>query len=153
MPSLVEQLTRPGKRDAVVRDSVQVLDQEVSDKSGLSGMAVKATFALVKGLAPDFMYQAVDGLLDDFVRQVEPFYLRWVADPARPTARAFFVANGSAVADSLLSITDGRASRSKHKHLVSAYQKLRPKGKEHVVAAMPRLGDLIERQSRELRGV
>ena len=65
MPSLVEQLTRPGKRDAVVRDSVQVIDQEVSDKSGLSGMAVKATFALVKGLEPDFMYQAVDGLLED----------------------------------------------------------------------------------------
>lgn len=140
-------LSQPGKRDAVVRDCERVLDAEVHDKGGLSGLAVKGAFAMVKKLQPDFVPRAVDGLLDDFVRAVEPFYDRWKANPAGQKLSQYFVANGSAISDALLAITDERARKNKHGTVVSAYGKLRPKGKEHVMAAMKRVGELFERHS------
>jgi hypothetical protein len=54
------------------------------------------------------------------------------------------------VAEALLSITDQRARQSVNKRLVQAYNKLRPKGREHVVAAMPRVGELIQKHAETL---
>ncbi len=147
--SLVEQLTQPGKRQAIVRDAAQVLDAEVADKRGLSGVAVKGAFKVVRGLKPGFIPDTIDALLDDFVKQVEPFFDSWKAKGTGTLAQ-HFVANGPAVADSLLFITDERARKSPHKTLVKTYGKLRPKGKEHVVASMPRVGALIEKHAKDL---
>lgn len=149
---LSEALKKPGKREAVVRDCVKVLDAEVGDKSGLSGIAVKAAFAVVKGFQPDFIPRVIDGLLDDFLKQVEPFYTQWAANPAGRSLADHFVAFGPTIADRLLVITDDRARHSKLKAIVATYERLRPKGKEHVVAAMRRIGDLVDRHTRELRG-
>lgn len=147
--SLVEQLTQPGKRGAIVRDAAVVLDAEVADKRGFSGVAVKGAFKVVRGLKPGFIPDTIDALLDDFVKQVEPFYDSWKAAP-KGTLTQHFVANGPAVADSLLFITDERARKSPHKTLVKTYGKLRPMGKEHVTASMPRVGALIEKHTKDL---
>ena len=147
--SLKDHLTKPGMREQVIKDASKVLDAEVSDKSGFSGVAVKAGFKVVRGLQPDFVPKAIDALLDDFVAQIEPFYNDWKAG-GRGTLKEHFVANGPAVAHALLQITDARAAKNPHKTLVKTYEKLRPKAKEHVVAAMPRVGLLIERHSKDL---
>lgn len=147
--SLKEHLAQPGKREAIIQDATTVLNQEVADKRGITGVAVKAGFKVVRGLQPGFVPQAIDALLDDFVGKIEPFYDQWKSG-GTGTLRQHFVANGPAVADALLSITDGRAAKSPHKTLVKTYGKLRPKGKEHVVAAMPRVGDLIAKHTADL---
>lgn len=147
--SLKDHLTQPGKREQVIKDASKVLDAEVADKRGISGVAVKGAFKVVRGVKPGFIPDAIDGLLDDFVVQVTPFYNDWKAGAGGSLAD-FFVANGPAVANSLLKITDDRAASSPHKLLVKTYGKLRPKGKEHVVVAMPRVGALIERHTRDL---
>jgi hypothetical protein len=41
MPSLREQLGSGDKRSQFVEDGVKVLDQEVADKGGLGGIAIK----------------------------------------------------------------------------------------------------------------
>jgi hypothetical protein len=147
--SLLDHLTVAGKREQVIKDASKVLDAEVSDKSGITGIAVKGAFKVVRGLQPDFVPSAIDALLDDFVRQIEPFFNEWKAR-GKGSLRDHLVANGPKVADALLSITDDRAAKSKHRTLVKTYEKLRPRGKEHVVAAMPRVGALIERHTQDL---
>ncbi len=137
------------RRSNVVRDAERVLDAEVSDKTGLAGIAVKATFKVVKGLQPGFIPSAVDDLLEDFVRNIEPHWDAWRASK-ESSCGDYFVAHGAEVADSLLSVTDERAENTRHKPLKKAYLKLRPKGKEHVVAAMPRVGAMIERHTADL---
>lgn len=150
--SLAQKLLQdPTRRKAVINDATKVLEAEVASKSGMSGMAVKGVFKVIKNLQPGFIPKAIDDLLDEFVGRVEPFYDSWVADAGGRDLRGHFVQNGSAVADALLGVTDERAKHSKHKQLVKAYGKLRPKGKEHVTAAMPRVGELIDRQTRDLR--
>ncbi|MCO4768710.1 MAG: hypothetical protein KDA24_01675 [Deltaproteobacteria bacterium] len=142
--------TDPEKRAQVVRDAEKVLDAEVSDKRGLSGTLVKGTFKVVKNLQPGFVPRAVDDLLNDFVRSLEPIWETWAALEDDQSCKEYFVNNSDAVADALLGITDGRAENTRHKPLKKAYMKLRPKGKEHVVASMPRVGALIERHTSEL---
>jgi cytochrome P450 len=150
--SLAEKLTQdPVKRKQLIKDATKVLDAEVSGKSGISGLAVKGVFRVVKGFQPGFIPKAIDDLLDEFVTRIEPFYDSWVANPEGRDLRGHFVHHGSDVSDALLGVTDERAKHSKHKTLVKAYGKLRPRGKQHVQAAMPRVGEMIDRQTAEFR--
>ena len=143
--AIQDKLTDPIQRKAIVRDAEQVLRAEVSDKGGLSGVAVKATFRMVGGLKPGLIPMTIDALLDDFARAVDPFYKEWVANPQGRSCRQHLTSKATSVADALLSITDERAKKSDHRALVKAYSKLRPKGHQHVVAAIPRVSVLIEK--------
>ena len=52
-------------------------------------------------------------------------------------------ARAGQVSDALLTISDERAARSTNGTLKKTYEKLRPTGKKHVEAAVPRVGRLI----------
>ena len=67
MTTLRERLGSGEKRQQAIDDACRVLDEEVADKSGLGGIAVKAAYAVVKGIKPGFIRQAVDHLLDEFL--------------------------------------------------------------------------------------
>ena len=119
IPSLKEQVEQGNKRAAVIDDALQVLDAEVADKSGLSGMAVKGAFAVVKGIQPGFIRHVVDNLLDDFLDALNPIYQEAVA--AGKPAGKHLQANGGRVADALLGITDARAERAQRAHARNAH--------------------------------
>jgi len=143
MPTLNDILGSGAKRSAVVDDALRVLDEEVKDKGGLTGIAIKAAYGVVKGISPGFVREVVDGLLDDFLKCLEPLYQEAVAQGARPGAH--LRANAGRVADALLAVTDGRAARAQRPIVKSTYEKLRPTAKKHVETAAPRLGALLDR--------
>ncbi len=143
MPALKEILTAPEKRKEVIADCAKLLDEEVASKSGFSGLAVKAAFATVKALKPGIIPHAVDDLLDDFAEKIDPFYQK--AKETKQPTDAYIAGHADEVAESLLSITDGRAARTKHGTIKKAYEKLRPTGKKHTMEAMPRVGRLIQK--------
>ncbi|MFZ5480962.1 MAG: DUF6918 family protein [Myxococcota bacterium] len=144
MPSLTEALSDPTKRRRVVDDGVAMIDAEVADKGGLSGMAIKGAFAMVQKVRPGFVGGALNHLLDDFAKQVDPFWAECQAKREDP--RAFFVRRGGEVANALLAITDMRAKGATGP-VRSTYDKLRPQAVEHVKAAMPRLADLLKKHA------
>lgn len=145
MGSLVEVIKDAGRRRQVVDDAATLIDSEVHDKGGLSGMAIKAAYATVKGLRPGMIQMSLDALLDDFSAKVDPFWQQCVAEKAQP--RAFFTGRKSEIANALLGITDDRAKKSQHKVLKGAYEKLRPQAVEHIGVAMPRLADLVQKHA------
>ena len=63
MPTLKEILLVPGNRPKVIADCVKVIEEEVDAKSGLTGLAVKGAFAVVKAVKPGFVPEAVDHML------------------------------------------------------------------------------------------
>lgn len=142
---LKDQLLTPEKRPAVIGDCEKVIDEEVASKSGLSGLAVKAAFGMVKAVKPGIVRESVDGLLDDFVGRMEPFYTDFKAKGAGSTLEQYFTRRSSEVADALLGITDARAQRAKNATLKKAYEQLRPKGKQYVQDAMPRVARMVGR--------
>jgi hypothetical protein len=148
VPQLKDVLLQPGKRPQILNECEQLLDEEVASKGGLSGLAVKGAFKMVKAVKPGMIREAIDGLLDDFVARMEPFYGQWQAAGGGVSVADYFAGKSAEVADALLGITDERAARSKNGTLKKAYESLRPQGKKHVQEAMPRLGRMIERHSK-----
>ena len=143
MPTLTEMLLAPGNRPKVIADCTQLINEEVDSKGGLTGLAVKGAYALVKAVKPGFVTEAVDHMLDDFVKRLEPFWVDAQAknEPIGPLLNA----RAPQVADALLAISDERAARSANPSLKKAYEKLRPTGKKHVEQAVPRVGRLIQK--------
>jgi hypothetical protein len=141
MPTLKEILTVPGARPKVVADCTALVQEEVDSKGGLSGLAIKAAYAVVKAVKPGFITEALDHMLDDFADKLEPF---WVdAQAKNEPIGALMNGRAGEVADALLSISDARAARAKNQGAKKAYEKLRPTGKKHVESAVPRLGRMI----------
>lgn len=145
MSSLKEMLGTQPKRDAVIDDACRVLDQEVADKSGISGLAIKAAFKVVQGIKPGFIREVIDHLLNDFLDALNPMYQAALATGADTDRH--FVANAGSVADSLLAITDARVNDSSRSVIKKTYEKLRPTAKKQVEAAAPRLGALLKKHT------
>jgi hypothetical protein len=141
MSTLKEILLVPGNRPKVVADCTTLVQEEVDSKGGLSGLAIKAAYAVVKAVKPGFIGEAIDHMLDDFVGKLEPFWAD--AQAKNDPVAALMNARAGEVADALLSISDARAARAKNAGVKKAYEKLRPTGKKHVEAAVPRLGRMI----------
>lgn len=143
MGSLIDALTDESKKKEVVRDCCDLIDAEVKDKGGISGLAIKAGYGTVKGIKPGFVDKAVEDLLPEFAKALDPIYAD--AKTANKKVSDYFNENVSRVADALLSITDAKASRAKSGVAKSAYDKLRGSAKKNVEQAVPRLGRLIEK--------
>lgn len=143
--ALSDVLLSPDKRARVVDDCLVLIDQEVDDKGGLTGMVLKAGYKAVQGVKPGFVKAVVNDLLPDFAKGVEPVY-----DEAKAQNKSIaehLAAQKSRVADALLAITDRRADRTKFAIVKATYGQLRGTAKGHVEAAIPRLGRLIEKHA------
>jgi hypothetical protein len=124
----------------VVRDCEQIIDQEVSSK-GLTGIPIKAAYAVVKAIKPGFIPEVIEGLLDDFADRLDPMYQ--AAKSKNESVATYFNARVGEAAEALLGITDQRAQRAKNHVVGTAYQKLRPMAKKHTEAAIPRVSAMI----------
>jgi len=144
MSSLKEQLGTGEKRQQVIEDAIKVLDAEVADKGGLTGLAVKGGYKVVQGVRPGFVRDVVTGLLDEFLEAMDPLYQE-AKQKGRP-AGAYVLENKGRMAEGLLAVTDRKAQRAEGM-LKKAYDKLRPLAKGQVEAAAPRLSQLLEKHA------
>jgi hypothetical protein len=145
---LREQFQDPAVRSRILDDALGVVEAEVGDKGGLGGLAIKATFGLVKGVGAGFMHKALDKLFDEFIGCFEDPYQRAVNAGKSPGA--LIVTEKSKVASALLSITDAKVRRADNPLIQKAYDKLRPSAQKHVEDAAPRLAGLLDRHAQKL---
>ena len=146
MSTLQTILEDPARRTRIVKDCVDLVDSEVAAKGGLSGLAVKAPYAVVKALKPGIVTEMVDKLLDEFVATLEPLYAEHRAAPTG-TLSSFLNARASAVANALLGVTDRRAQGATHETLRKDYDKLRPTAVKHVEQAVPGIARVLEKNA------
>jgi hypothetical protein len=142
MSTLPEVLTSEAKKGVVVEDCCALIDAEVKDKGGISGLAIKAGYGAVKGVKPGFVKNVVSDLIPEFARVLDPIYQE--AKSASQSVSDYFSGHSSQVAEALLAITDEKAKNSKNSLVRGTYDKLRGSAKKNVEAAVPRLGKLIE---------
>jgi hypothetical protein len=145
METLKDALLEQSRRPAVVKDCERLIEDEVRAKSGIGGLAVKAGYKIVKKLKPGVIPETVDGLLDDFVAQLEPFFADSQAQDGH--IEPYFRGRDQEIANALLQITDRRAQRTRHKTLKKAYDKLRSTGVKHTAAAVPGIARLIAKNT------
>jgi hypothetical protein len=145
MPTLPEILTSNAKKAVVVDDCCSLIDAEVKDKGGISGLAIKAGYHAVKGVKPGFIKNVVTDLLPEFARVLDPIYQE--AKQTEKPIGEFFTVRSSDVAEALLALTDEKARHSKNGLVRGTYDKLRGTAKKNVEAAAPRVGKLIEQHA------
>ena len=142
--TLQEILLTPDNRPKVVADCQTLIDQEVSDKGGISGTAIKLAYKTVTTFASGIVHDAVDTLLPDFAAQLEPYWADFSASGGSEFGD-YLAKRGGEVSESLLSVTDARAASSQRAPIKKAYNTVRPSGVKSVEAALPRLGALIQK--------
>jgi hypothetical protein len=145
MPSLAELLTSDSKKSSVVEDCCAIIDAEVKDKGGISGLAIKAGYGAVKAIKPGFVRQVVSDLLPEFAKSLDPIYQDAIGE--KKAVAGYFSANASRVAEALLAITDAKAQRAGSGVVKGTYEKLRGSAKKNVEAAVPRLGEMVQKHT------
>ncbi|GAA4486425.1 hypothetical protein GCM10023094_42750 [Rhodococcus olei] len=144
--ALNETLLDPARLPAVVADVQELIDAEVSDKSGASGLALKTGYGAVKKVGPSIVPDAVEGLLPNFITRLEPFWQDF--GTAGGTGFGdFLTARSDEVADALLGVTDEKIEGTSKTAVKKVYSTLRPSAKKNVVEALPRLGALVEKHA------
>jgi len=143
---LAEKLLEASRRTRVVEAAVRLIDEEVKSKGGLSGIAVKGAYGVVKAVKLRFVPEVVDAMLDEWVERLEPFWNGWSADAGGKSFPQYVSGRKGDVAEALLGVTDGRAKNSRNGTVRRMYDKMRPTAKKHVEEAVPRLGQMVERE-------
>ncbi|ANS78730.1 hypothetical protein SGUI_1334 [Serinicoccus hydrothermalis] len=135
-------LLDPATRPRVVDALLVLADAEISTKKGISGTMLKTAFAGAKKASESNVRKGIDRILPGMARSLDPHYDAkgdvafgtYLSDPAR----------SGQVADELLAVADSAATRVEGNPLGKVYSSFRGKAKEHVVAALPRLGATLE---------
>ena len=140
--NLNDVLNDEAKRASITEDVCHLVDEQVGNQRGISGVAVKAGYKLVQGVKPGFVRNVVEALLPEFAAALEPF--REQAVTQGQSVASYFGAHSQEVAEALLAVTDGRAQASKHGSVKGAYGKLRGSARKNVERAVPGLGKIIE---------
>ena len=145
MPATLQEiLLAPETRPQVVSDCQALIEQQVSDVSGISGAAVKIAYKTVNTFIPGHIRHMVESMLPEMVEKLEPFW----ADFSASGGSAFgdyLAKHGDEVSEALLSVTDARGAASERPTIVKAYNKVRPSAAKHVTAALPAVGALVQK--------
>lgn len=140
MKTIAEGLQDPTLRAAVVADAAALVESEVASKRGLRGRALQAGFKAFRAVKPGILPEAVDKLLPHFAPAVDPFWEK-ARESGDPTG--WMKARDGDIADALLGVTDRMAEQAKHRVLRRIYKSLRGQARQHVVAAVPGLAQLM----------
>ena len=71
MATLVERLGVEPHREKVIADCVTLIDHQVKSRGGMSGIAVRASYATIKAIKRRFVPEVVDGLLDEWLGKLQ----------------------------------------------------------------------------------
>ena len=140
--TLAEILLAPDTQPKVIADCYLLIEQEVSDKSGVSGAAVKLAYKAVNTFRPGHIRHMVETLLPQMVDKLEPYW----ADFCTCGGSGFgdyLAKRGEEVSQTLLSVTDARAAASGRPVVIKAYGTVRGSAIKHVEGALPHVGDLV----------
>ena len=142
--SLSDVIADPQRKQALLTDGVSELEAELADHSGLAGIALRTGYKTVRKLRPGFIEQNVEKLMPMFATVVDPHI---VAGQEAGSVTGHFTAHADTIAEGLLGATDKRAAEASNNVAKKAYEKLRPRAKDNVIAGMPRLARLAERHA------
>jgi len=140
--TLQQILLAPDTQPKVIADCYLLIEQEVSDKSGVSGTAVKLAYKTVNTFMPGHVRYMVGKLLPDMVDKLEPYWADFNASGGSEFGD-YLAKRGEEVSEALLSVTDARAAASGRPTVIKAYGSVRGSAIKHIEAALPRVGDMV----------
>jgi hypothetical protein len=147
--TLSQQLLAEKTRPDVVEDLVEVVQQEVASKKGVSGAALKAGYGAASRVVPNLTERGLDKLLPDLARALDPFWADFETSGGADFGR-YLSDHHTEVSAALLTVTDAKVAGTGREPVKKAYKALRGKADGHVQAALPRVGAALERHAERL---
>ena len=140
--TLQQILLAPDIQPNVVTDCYALIEQQISEKSGVSGTAVKLAYKTASTFAPGHIQHIIDTLLPGMADQLQPFWADFNASGGSQFGD-YLAKHGDAVSEAMLAVTDARAKASRRAVIQRAYGTVRGGAAKHVQAALPRVGDRV----------
>jgi hypothetical protein len=145
MPATLQEiLLAPDTQPTVLKDCYALIEQQLSELSGVSGTAVKLAYKAVNAFAPGYYHERVEELLPQFVDQLEPYWADFTTSGGAEFGD-YLAKRSNEVSESLLSITDAMAGKSDKPVIIKAYRTVRGGASKHIEAALPRVGDMVQK--------
>jgi hypothetical protein len=145
--TLQEILLAPEVKPHVVDDCNDLIAQEVGDKSGVSGAALKLAYKTATTFAPGHVRHMIDTLLPNMAIDLQPFWADFNASGGGDFGD-YLAKRGDEVAEAMLAVSDARAAASNRPVIVKAYRSVRGGAAKNIQAALPRVGDLVLKYAR-----
>jgi hypothetical protein len=142
--TLRQVLLAPDTQPQVITDCFALIEQELEDKSGASGAALRMAYKTVTNFKPGYLRRTLKDMLPEIVDRLEPYWADFRASGGADFG-GYLAKHGEEVSESLLSVTDALAAVSGRPVIVRAYRSMRGSAIKHVEAALPRVGDLVLR--------
>jgi hypothetical protein len=140
--TLREVLLAPETSPKVIDDCLTLIDQEVSEKSGVSGTAIKLAYKTATTFASGYMRHTVESMLPDMVDALEPFWADFSTSGGADFGD-YLAKRGSEVSQALLACSDAHAANSERPVILKAYQAVRSNAGKNIEAALPQVGKLV----------
>ncbi|RZM78625.1 DUF6918 family protein [Leptolyngbya iicbica] len=131
---------------SIVNDCDQLITTHVSQKSGVSGVALKTAHRIVKGIGPTYIPGAISRMLPSTLEVLDPLWQEAMTsgDPV-----AYLEQHRSRTADLILSVTDHRIQYTSGP-IIGVYNKLRKSVKGDIEAVVPELAGILHRHHIQL---
>jgi hypothetical protein len=142
--TLHEMLLVPEIQPQVVVDCEALVNTEVSDMSGISGMAVKLAYKTVRTFDAGHIHYMIQTLLPRMADELQPYWADFNTGGGGQFGD-YLAKREDEVCEALLTITDERGRNSSRPTIVKAYNTVRGSAAKHVKAALPSVGALIEK--------
>ncbi len=126
----------------MIVDGISELEAELEERSGVTAMAMRAGYKTLRKVRPNMIESNLERLLPMWAPVLDPHV---DAGRASGDLATHFRSNAADIAEGLLGATDRRAAEANNQLAVKAYNKLRPRAKDQVVAGMPRLARLVDK--------
>jgi hypothetical protein len=142
--SLPDILLTEDAQQQVARDCQELVEQELAAKSGLSATALKVAYRAVTTSAPGYYQSTVEKMVPDLLEKLQPFWADFHAEGGGQFGD-YLVMRGGEVSEAVLAVTDRMTDGSPQPTIVKAYNAVRGDAGEHIEAALPGVGALVER--------
>jgi hypothetical protein len=142
--TLQQILLGPDTEPQVIADCYTLIQQEVSDMSGISGTAIKLAYSTVTTFIPGHVRYMIGVMLPDMVDKLDTYWTDFSASGGSEFGD-YLAKRGDEVAQALLSVSDERAAGSGRPTIIKAYKTVRGSAAKHVEAALPRVGALVQK--------
>ena len=144
--TLQQILLAPDVRPQVVADCNALIEHEVSEKSGMSGTALKVAYKTATTFAPGHVRHILETLLPKMADNLQPFWADFSASGGADFGD-YLAKRGDEVAEAMLAVTDARAAASGRPVIVKAYRSVRGGAGKHIKAALPQVGELVRKHA------
>jgi hypothetical protein len=142
--TLQQLLLTPDTQPKVIADCHTLIEQEIKDKSGISGTAVKLAYKTITSFAPGYYNGMVEELVPQIVDKLEPYWADFSTSGSSEFGD-YLVKRGGEVSEALLAVTDDYASKSDKPVILRAYKTVRGSAGKNIEAALPRVGEMVRK--------